>query len=162
MMEFDAPFWALVSLVAFFALVLYLRVPKTVTSALDQRADAIHTELDQARKLRMEAEELLAAYQKKARDAEKEAAEIVRQAKGEAEAMASEAARRTEEYVATRTRLAEQKIAQAEAQALSEVRAMAADVAVSAAEKLLAARLKGEAGDALVAKSIGSVKSKLN
>jgi F-type H+-transporting ATPase subunit b len=76
--------------------------------------------------------------------------------------MTSEAARRAEEYVASRTRLAEQKIAQAEQQALAEVKATAADVAVAAAEKLLSGRVKGDAADALIARAIDSVKTKLH
>ncbi|MEO8668267.1 MAG: F0F1 ATP synthase subunit B, partial [Bauldia sp.] len=67
-----------------------------------------------------------------------------------------------EDYVAGRTRMAEQKIAQAEAQAIQEVRSLSADVAIAAAEKILAAKVKGEAADALIQKSIGDVRAKLN
>jgi F-type H+-transporting ATPase subunit b len=161
-MVINEPFFALVALILFFALVLYLRVPKMIAGILDQRAAGIRDELDKAAKLRTEAEELLAEYKRKAAAAEREAADIVRQAEREAEAMTAEAARRAEEYVANRTRLAEQKIAQAEAQALADVKATAADVAVAAAEKLLAGRVKGETADALIAKAIGSVKAKLH
>jgi F-type H+-transporting ATPase subunit b len=161
-MEINEPFWALVALILFFALVLYLRVPRLIAGILDKRAADIQTELDTAQKLRQEAEALLAEYKRKAVEAEREAADIVRLAEREAEAITTEAARRAEEYVASRTRLAEQKIAQAETQALAEVRATAADVAVAAAERLLAARVKGEAADALIANAIGSVKAKLH
>jgi F-type H+-transporting ATPase subunit b len=155
-------FWALVALILFFALVLYLRVPRMVAGMLDQRAAGIREELAKAATLRKEAEDLLAEYQVKAKAAEREAAEIVKQAEREAEAMTAEAARKAEEYVASRTRLAEQKIAQAEQQALAEVKATAADVAVAAAEKLLSGRVKGDAADALIAKAIDSVKTKLH
>ncbi|MEJ0012243.1 MAG: F0F1 ATP synthase subunit B [Bauldia sp.] len=161
-MEFDAPFWALVSLVLFFAVVIYMKVPRTIAGSLDKRADAISNELEQAKKLRTEAEALLVEYQRKAKAAEAEAGEIIEQAKREAAALSSEARKRTEEYVASRTKLAEQKIAQAEAQAVQEVRALSAEVAVAAAEKILAARVRGSAGDSLIARSIGDVKSKLN
>ena len=67
-----------------------------------------------------------------------------------------------EEYVAGRTKLAEQKIAQAENQAVQEVRALSADIAIAAAEKLLAVRVKGEAGAALIDRAIGEVRNKLN
>lgn len=158
----DATFWALVALIIFLALMVYLKVPGMVTSALDKRADTIREELDEARRLREEAQALLADYQRKGREAETEAEEIIEQAKREAEALAAESGKRLEEYVANRTRQAEEKIAQAEAQALQEVRALSADVAISAAERILGAKVKGSAADALIARSIGDVKSKLN
>lgn len=158
----DPTFWALVALVLFFALLAYLKVPGTVTGALDSRAETISKELDDARRLREEAQALLAEYQRKGREAESEAEEIIDQAKREAAALTSEMAERLEEYVASRTKMAEQKIAQAEAQALQEVRALSADVAIAAAEKILGAKVKGEAADALISRSISDVKSKLN
>lgn len=158
----DATFWALVALLIFLALMVYLKVPGIVTSALDKRADTIQKELDEARRLREEAQALLADYQRKGREAEGEAEEIIEQAKREAEALAAESGRRLEEYVANRTRQAEEKIARAEAQALQEVRALSADVAIAAAEKILAAKVKGATADALIMRSIGEVKSKLN
>lgn len=158
----DATFWALVGLILFFGLVLYLRVPRQIGGALDQRAEAIRGELEQARKLREEAEALLADYKRRAAEAVNEASAIVDQAKREAEALTAEAKQRMVEYVASRTRIAEQKIAQAEQQALQEVRALSADVAVAAAEKILAAKVKGEAAAALVEKAIADVRSKLN
>jgi F-type H+-transporting ATPase subunit b len=159
---FDAPFWALVSLVIFFGIIIYLKVPGQIASTLDRRAASIRNELDQARRLREEAQALLADYQRRAREAEVEAEEIIDQAKHEAEALAVEAKRRMQEYVAGRTRLAEQKIAQAEMQALQEVRALSADVAIAAAEKILSVRAKGEGGAALIDKAIGEVRAKLH
>jgi F-type H+-transporting ATPase subunit b len=162
MISFDAPFWALVSLILFFALLIYLKVPGVIGSGLDKRADTIRGELDQAKKLREDAEALLKEYQRKASAAEAEAGQIVEQARREAAGLAAEGKRRMEEYVVSRTRLAEQKIAQAEAQAVQEVRALSADVAIAAAEKLLGQRVKGDGGASLVARSIDDVKSKLN
>lgn len=158
----DATFWALVGLILFFALIIYLKVPRQLGGALDRRAEAIRGELDQARKLREEAETLLADYKRRAVEATNEASAIVDQARREAEALTAEAKQRMEEYVASRTRLAEQKIAQAEHQAVQEVRALSADVAVAAAEKILAAKVKGEAAAALVEQAISDVRSKLN
>lgn len=158
----DAAFWALVALVIFLGAMLYLKVPGMVTSTLDKRADTIQKELDEARRLREEAQALLADYQRKGREAETEAEEIIEQAKREAEALTAESGRRLEEYVANRTRQAEEKIAQAEAQALQEVRALSADVAIAAAEKILAAKVRGSTADALIERSIGEVKSNLN
>ena len=158
----DPTFWALVALVLFFVLLVYLKVPGTVTGTLDKRADTIRTELDDARRLREEAQSLLAEYQRKGREAETEAEEIIDQAKREATALASEAGIRLDEYVVSRTKLAEQKIAQAEAQALQEVRALSANVSIAAAEKILGAKVKGAAADSLIARSIDEVKSKLH
>jgi F-type H+-transporting ATPase subunit b len=158
----DATFWALVSLILFLGLLVYMKVPGMITAALDKRAEAVRKELDEARRLREEAQALLAEYQRKGREAETEAEEIIDQAKREAAALTSEASGRLEEYVASRTKLAEQKIAQAEAQALQEVRALSADVAIAAAEKILGAKVKGTTADTLIARSIGDVKSKLN
>jgi F-type H+-transporting ATPase subunit b len=159
---FDAPFWALVALIIFFAIIIYMKVPKTVAGSLDKRAAGIRNELDEARRLREEAEALLSQYQRKAKEAEAEAAGIIEQAKREADALAGEARQRMEDYVASRTKMAEQKIAQAEAQAVQEVRALSADVAVDAAQRILAAKTKGEAGAALIEKSIADVKAKLH
>lgn len=158
----DATFWALIALVIFLGIMVYLKVPGMVTSALDKRADTIQKELDEARRLREEAQALLADYQRKGREAESEAEEIIEQAKREAEALTAESGRRLEEYVVNRTRQAEAKIAHAEAQALQEVRALSADVAIAAAEKILAAKVRGSAADALIERSIGEVRSKLN
>ena len=158
----DVPFFALLSLVLFFALLVYLKVPGVIAGSLDKRAEAVRSELDQAKKLREEAEALLADYERKAKEAEREAGDIVNQARREADALAVEAKRRIEDYVASRTRVAEQKIAQAETQALQEVKALSADVAIAAAEQILSARVKAGAGDMLIDKSIGDVKSKLN
>jgi len=158
----DATFWALVALVIFLGGMVYLKVPGMVTSALDKRAETIQKELDEARRLREEAQALLADYQRKGREAEGEAEEIIEQAKREAEALTAESGRRLEEYVANRTRQAEEKIAQAEAQALQEVRALSADVAIAAAEKILTAKVRGATADTLIDRTIGEVKAKLN
>jgi F-type H+-transporting ATPase subunit b len=158
----DATFWALVGLVLFLALMVYMKVPNLIGGALDKRAEAIRTELEQARRLREEAQALLAEYQRKAREAETEVGEIIDQARREAEAFGSEARKRVEDYVASRTRMAEEKIAQAEAQAVQEVKSLSADVAIAAAEKILAARAKGAAAESLISRAIEDVKSKLH
>ncbi len=158
----DATFFALVGLILFLALLGYLGVHKTIGKALDNRADAIAKELEEAKRLRAEAGLLLAEYQKKARDAEVEARAIVDQAAREAAALAEEAKTAMEAYVARRTKMAEDKITQAEQQAMLEVRSLSADVAVAAAEKILAARLKGDAAADLIQSAITDVRNRLN
>ena len=154
--------WVLVSFLLFIALLVYFKVPGLVTKALDDRAAAIAKELEEAQRLREEAQALLADYQRKQRDAEKEAEGIVSQAMSEAERFAEEAQAKLQESLERRTRIAEEKIEQAEVQALKDVRAAAADLAVSAAEKLIATEVTGKKADALITQSIKDVQSKLN
>ena len=158
----DATFWATVALVIFLGIMIYVKVPGMITKSLDDRADRIRDELEQARRLREEAQELLAEYQRKRKEAEKEADDIVAAAKHEGELLVGEAKQKTEEYVARRTALAEQKISQAEREAVNEVRANAVDIAVAAARKLLADRVDASVADSLFKSSVQDLKTKLN
>ena len=158
----DAEFWVAVAFVIFVGGMGYLGVHKMVAKSLDERADNIRAELDEARRLKDEAAALLAQYQRKRQEAEGEAQEIVAGAKAEAERMAVEAKAKIEEFIARRTKMAETKIAQAEAQAAADVRAAAADAAVAAAEKILTQEAKGGLAGELIAKGIEDVRKKLN
>jgi F-type H+-transporting ATPase subunit b len=158
----DATVWATISLFLFLALLVYLKVPGFITRALDDRADRIRNELDEARKLREEAQQLLAEYQRKRKEAEQEAQEIIAAATREADLLVAEAKRKTEEFVERRNALAEQKIAQAERDAVNEVRANAVDIAVAAAERILADKVDGKVGGELFKKSLRDVKASLN
>lgn len=157
-----ADFWVLVTFIIFMGIVFYMGVPGLIGKALDKRAEEIRGELDQARRLREEAQNLLADYQRKAREAEEEARGIVDQAKHEAEALAAETKKELAETLARRTKLAEEKIARAEAQALGEVRASAVEAAVSAAETILKQRVSGDTAQNLIADSIRDLRTKLN
>ncbi|MGI8524866.1 MAG: ATP F0F1 synthase subunit B [Pseudolabrys sp.] len=161
-MEFDAEFFVAVAFVVFIAGLGYLGVHKTITRSLDQRRDRIKAELDEAARLKDEAMALLGEYQRKRQQAESEAQSIIAGAKAEAERLAVEAKAKAEEFVARRTKMAETKIAQAEAQAVADVRGAAADAAVAAAEKILAEQAKGQMAGELVAKGIEDVRKKLN
>ena len=161
-MEFDATFWAAVAFVILMIGFGYLGVHKKVTEALDHRATRIKGELDDARKLREEAEKLVAQYRAKRDGAVKEANEIVAAAQAEAERIATEAKARMEDFVARRTKMAESKIAQAEAQALADVRAAAADAAVAAAAKVLSETVRGQTAESLLSQGIAEVRQKLN
>jgi len=154
--------WVAVAFVLFVGVIAYVGAHKKVIEALDRRAERIKAELDEARRLRDEAAALLAEYQRKQGQAEREAAEIVAEARAEAQRVAAEARGKMEEFVARRTRLAETKIGQAEAQALADVKAAAADAAVAAAEKILREAAKGKVADDLIAQGIADVKAKLN
>jgi F-type H+-transporting ATPase subunit b len=158
----EAEFWVAVSFLIFVGILIYVGVPKLITDALDNRARRVQSELDEARRLKEEAQKLLTEYQGKQRQAETEAASIIEGAKAEAERMAAEAKAKVEEFVARRTKMAETKIAQAEAQAVADVRAAAAEAAVTAAESILTSSVKGKVADDLIARGIGDVKAKLN
>jgi F-type H+-transporting ATPase subunit b len=158
----EAEFWVAVAFLIFLGVLGYVGVHRKILDALDQRAARIKAELDEARRLRDEAAGLLAEYQRKQADAQREAEAIVTEAKAEAERVAAEAHAKVEDFVARRTKIAETKISQAEAQALADVRAAAADAAVAAAEQILTQSAKGKTADDLVAKGIEDVKSKLN
>lgn len=157
-----ATFWVMIALFIFLGAAAYFGVFKRAIAMLDERSAAIAKELDDARALKEEAQALLASYQRKQKEAEDEAAEIVAQAKFEAEELAKEAAANLEEQIKRRTAMAEQKIASAEAQALSDVRAVAADVAIAAAGEIISEKVKGDKAEALVAASIDELKSKLH
>jgi F-type H+-transporting ATPase subunit b len=154
--------WVAVCFVIFLDVLVYVGVHRKMLDALDHRSARIKAELDEARRLRDEAGKLLADYQKKQREAEREAEASVADAKAEAGRVAAEARVKMEEFVARRTKLAEAKIGQAEAQALADVRAAAADAAVTAAEKILRNTAKGKIADDLVAQGIADMKAKLN
>lgn len=156
-----ASHWAFIGLIVFIGLMIYLKVPKFVMDALDKRSAKIRTDLEEARALREEAQALLAEYQRKRLEAEGEAEAIIDQAKREAAVLAAEAKTRLEEYVDRRTKAVEQRIAQAEAQAVAEVRGRAIDVAAIAAGAVLAEKAEGPSGNDLVDQSIDAVKSRL-
>src|SRR6185437_777440 len=158
----EAEFWVAIGFLVFLGLMGWVGVHRTIGKSLDDRAARIKAELDEARRLRNEAAALLAEYQRKRQDAEGEAQEIVSSAKAEAERLAVEAKARIEEFVSRRTKMAETKIAQAEAQAAADVRAAAAEAAVAAAEKILRQEVKGKLAGELVAKGIEDVRKKLN
>ena len=158
----EAETWVAISFLIFAGILVYVGVPKLILNALDERGRRIKTELDEARRLKEEAHKLLAEYQGKQKEAEAEAEAIIASAKAEAERSAAEAKAKVEEFVARRTKMAETKIAQAEAQALADVRAAAAEAAVAAAEKILTESVKGKVADDLIARGIADVKTKLN
>ncbi|HWJ89216.1 MAG TPA: ATP F0F1 synthase subunit B [Pelagibacterium sp.] len=160
-MEFDATFWAFIALLIFFGIVVYFKVPGMIAKILDDRIAKIEADLEEARRLREDAQALLAEYERKRKAAEGEAEEIVAAAREEAERMTAEAEAALEDMVARRTKAVEDKIAQAEAQAVAEVQARSADVAIEAARLLLADQVK-ENGAALVDQSIKDVASQLN
>ena len=161
-MQFDATFFALVALVIFLAVAAYAGAFKKLGAGLDTRADRIRRELEHATQLRKDAEALLAEYKQKRLDAEKEAASIISTAKADAEEFAAETRRKLTESLERRSKQAEQKIAQAEAAAIKDVRNVATDLAIAASHHLAAEAAKGSKGAELISQSISAVKNRLN
>ena len=158
----DATFWVGAAFVLFVGILVYLKVPGMLTGALDERAKKISNDLDQARELREEAQVLLATYQRKQRDALKEAEEIIAHAKEEAMREAEQAEKKLEEAVARRQQAALNKIALAEAQAEYEVRDTAIEIAIAAATAVVAQQVRGDRADALVDTAIQDLRRHLN
>jgi F-type H+-transporting ATPase subunit b len=158
----EPEFWVAVAFVILMGVFAYFGLHNTVLRTLDHRSERIKAELDDARRLKEEAAKLLAEYKARRAAAEREAQEIIASAKADAERIAAESKSKMEDFVARRTKTAESKIALAEAQALADVRAAAADAAVTAASRILSQTVTGQVADDLLAKGISEVREKLN
>ncbi len=156
----DATFWVALAFVLFVALI-GKKGYQLITQALDQRAQRIKTELDEAVRLREEAQALLAGYQRQQRDAVGEAEEIVERAKAAAVRIAEQAEIDLAAALERRTRLAEIKISQAESQALAEVRNLAVDMALAATRRLMDENLDENRAEALIDEAIAELGGKL-
>ena len=159
---FNPEFWVGVAFLGFIALLMYYKVPGMIAKALDDRADGVRKELEEARKLRDEAASLLADYKARQAGAQKETDAILERTRQETAALAAESKASLSEMLARRTKLAEDKIARAQDQATAEVRSAAIDAAVGAAHHLIGDKLNGDAGHALVGRSIADMRAKLS
>lgn len=157
----QAEFWVAAAFVVVVGLA-FRPVLRAIVAGLDTRAAQIKAKLDEARKLREDAQALLADYQRKQRDALQEAASIVAHAEQEAERLKRSAAEALEESVKRREQQALDRIAQAEQAALAEVRNLAVDIAIKTAGKLIADTLSAEKAGALIDDSIKAVGQKLH
>jgi F-type H+-transporting ATPase subunit b len=153
----DPEFWVAVGTAIFLAILIWKRVPQMTANSLDSRATAIAREIEEAQRLRSEAEALLAQYRQKQAAAETEAQSILAEARAEAERFGREARASAVAQIARRAKQAEEKIAQAEAHALADIRAAAADAAVAAAEKIIAGRLDQTEAANLVRRSLAEI-----
>jgi F-type H+-transporting ATPase subunit b len=158
----ETDFWEWLGLLAVAAIFFYKRVPAFIASALDRRAQAIAKELESVKRLREEAETVLINYRERAESAEHEAATILNETRAETERFTAEARAQMQAQIERRARQAQERIAQAEANAMAEIRALAADAAVAAAQKLIAARLGEQKAASLITESITELPSKLN
>ncbi|MEM1162565.1 MAG: ATP F0F1 synthase subunit B [Pseudomonadota bacterium] len=158
----NTSFMALISLVLFFGLLWYMGVHKFVGKALDDRADGIRGELAEATKLKEEAQALFAEFERKQRDVQEQADEIVARAKSEAEAAAEKAKEDIAHSIERRLKAADEQIAMAEANAVNEVKDKAVAIAVAAAGDLLSSQVSGETAEGLVEAAIKDVGSRLH
>lgn len=157
----DNSFWATVGLVLFLGLMVYFGLPRVIGTMLDKRIKQISDELDAAKTLREEAAALLVEYEQKRIAAEGEAEAIIAAAKQEAERLTADAQTALAEMVTRRTKAVEDKIAQAEAQAIAEVRSRSADVAIEAARSVLTTEM-AKRGNTVVDQAIADVGNRLN
>jgi F-type H+-transporting ATPase subunit b len=156
-----AEFWVALAFAIFFVVLMWKGIPAMIGKALDSRANAIRSELEDARRLKEEAEKLLADYEKRRKAAAGDAEAIIAQAKAEATALAAETRNGLKESLERRTKLAEEKIGRAEEQAAADVRAAAVEAAVAAAERLMGNKLDAAKASSLVEASIRDLKAKL-
>ena len=156
----DPTFWVAVAFVVFVVLV-FKPIKGALIGGLDAKIAEIRQEVEEAEKLREEAQSLLANYQRQQRQAIQDAEAIVARAKEEAERHRAEADEAMKDMVHRQEEQAREKIAQAEAAAIQEVRSMSAELAMAAAEKLLADRLAGDEGSRLIDNSIEDIPRKL-
>ena len=161
-MFFEPEFWVAVAFVIFLGIVAWAGGFKALIQGLDARGKRVQAELDEAKRLREEAAQVLADYRRRREEAEREAEAIVASAREEAERVAGETHERMTDFVARRTAAAEAKIAQAEVQATAQVRAAAADAAVRVSETILREQVQGEKAQELLAQSLADVRTKLH
>ena len=156
-----AEFWVAIAFVIFVGLMVW-KARKIVTDMLDQRADAIRKQIDEAETLRREAQDLLADYQRRQSEAYKEAEGIIAQARQEAERLKVKAQTELETAIKVRERQAIDRIAHAEAQAAADVRNAAVDAAIVATQTLLRERLAAGQGGELVDQAIAELPTRLH
>ena len=163
-MEFiyEPEFWVAVSFFIFVGVLVYFGVYKKIASLLDTRALLISKELEEARRLREEAEKVLADYRRKLGDVVSEMDNISALATKQAQTVTAETRQSLKEHFDRRIKIAEEKIARAEMEAVREFRSVAVDAAIAAAQNLIVAKLTPDRAKKLVSESIKALKSKLN
>ncbi len=159
---FDASFFVAIAFFGVIGLFVYLKVPRKIIAALDARSKAIADELEEARRLREDAQKLFAQYQRNQRDGEREAENILALAKKEAESLAKDAEKKITAEMKARTRIAEEKIAQAEAQIIQKIQKLAAETAIKGAEEMLTKKLSEKQQKKNIDKTIRELSDKLH
>ncbi|PIE14166.1 MAG: ATP F0F1 synthase subunit B [Rhodobacterales bacterium] len=155
-------FVVLIAFILFLGILVYFKVPGMLTGLLDKRAEDIQSELDEARKLREEAQSILASYERKQREVQGKAERIVEHARQEAATAAEQAKEELKKSIARRLAAAEDQIASAEAGAVKEVRDQAVLIAVGAAQDVIAKQMTATEGNKLIDAAIAEVDAKLH
>ena len=158
----NTDFVVLIAFLLFVAVLLKLKVPGLLGRKLDERADGIKAELDEARALRDEAQSLLASYERKQKEVQEQSGRIIAHAKHEAAEAAEQAKADLKVSIARRIKAAEDQIASAEAKAVKEVRDRAISIAVAVAKDVVAKQMTAEAGSKLIDDAIADVDAKLH
>ncbi len=158
---YDPTFWVAIAFVVFVGLIVW-KARTAILDGIDARAERIKAELDEAQRLREEAQKTLAEYKRKQRDAAKEAEDLLASAKHEAELLSKQAAEDLKATLARREKAALEKIAQAEAHAVQDVRAQAVDIAMAATAKLLSENVDPTRDQAMVDQAIKDLGQKLH
>lgn len=159
---FGESFWVAVAFLLFIAILFYYKVPAMLAKLLDDRGSRIRHQLDEAQRLREQAQTMFVEYQAKQRGALRDAADIVATAEAEVERQREAGEAELNNALARRRALAEARIRQAEAAAVQAVRSAAADLAVDAAKIVIAAQMRGPTAGVLVDRAIADLRSKLN
>lgn len=158
----NTDFIVLLAFIAFIALIIYFKVPGRVMGLLDSRAEGIRSDLDEARALRDEAEQILASYERKRAEVAEQADRIVAQAREDARLAAEQAKVDLQASIARRLAAAEEQIASAQAGAVREVRDAAITVAIDAARDVIARQMSTAEANRLIDESIATVGDKLH
>jgi F-type H+-transporting ATPase subunit b len=161
-MHFDATLVAAIAFFVFIGIMLYMKIPASVGAGLDAQSQAIAKELEEAKKLRLQAEELRASYEKQQSEAKAQAEEMIKQAAEDAKTLKAQAKKQLDADIAAKTQAASERIARAEQAAIDEVRAFAANAAVEIAEKMLIEDASKKGGAELLSSSIKNISKKLS
>ena len=153
--------WVAIAFVLFVGLIVW-KARKTILDGIDARAERIRAELDEAQRLREEAQKTLAEYKRKQRDAAKETEDMLANARHEADLLRKQAAEDLKQTLARREKAALEKIAQAETQAVQDVRAKAVDIAIAATAKLLSENVDPQRDQAMVDQAIKDLGRRLH
>lgn len=158
----EAEAWVFVGLLIFLGIVVFVaKAPKAIAAALDTKTATIQADLDEAARIREEAQRLLASLKAERAEAERQAKDMLAAAQAEAKRYEADAKAKLEESLARRQQMAERKIANAEAQASAEVKAAAAELAAQAAELMLTKRIASAKTDPAVDRAIAQLASRL-
>lgn len=155
-------FWALIALIVFLIILYVLKIPSKLASKLDERANNISKDLEEARILKEEANQTLVECQKKCKEVQEEAKQLLERARREAQQIENDARKSTEKYIEQQRSLAKEKMQRALEEASKEVKNSAVEAIIQTAQAIIIQNLSAEKNEELVLASIKNIKKKLN